>query len=106
MNKIKSSDTVSIDFDKLGKGPGLIIVGGSLADHHMYHPLAVELSKNFTVYNYDRRNRGMSGNSNNHSMETELEDLETLITLDKSPTHMASPMDLVKPIIDFMNVRL
>lgn len=54
------SDDVMISYERLGNGQGLIIVGGSLADHNMYHPLALELSKHFTVYNYDRRNRGMS----------------------------------------------
>lgn len=84
MNSIKSKDNTNISYFKLGSGPGLVIVGGSLADHHMYHPLAKELSKNFTVYNYDRRNRGISGHSNNHSIEAELEDLETLIDIDET----------------------
>lgn len=81
MNYIKSIDGTQIAYEKIGQGTGLIIVGGSLADHHMYHPLAVELSKNYTVYNYDRRNRGMSGASERHSFETELEDLETLMAI-------------------------
>ncbi|MHA7129292.1 alpha/beta fold hydrolase [Algoriphagus namhaensis] len=88
MNSIKSKDNNNISYEKLGNGPGLVIVGGSLADHHMYHPLAEELSKNFTVYNYDRRNRGLSGVSKNHSVDSELEDLEMLISLDSTPKVM------------------
>jgi pimeloyl-ACP methyl ester carboxylesterase len=85
MKAFKSKDNTNISYEKLGVGPGLVIVGGSLADHHMYHPLAKELSKHFTVYNYDRRNRGLSGVSKNHSVDTELEDLEMLISLDSTP---------------------
>ncbi|MHA7129311.1 alpha/beta fold hydrolase [Algoriphagus namhaensis] len=85
MREFKSKDNTSISYEKLGSGPGLVIVGGSLADHHMYHPLAEELSKYFKVYNYDRRNRGMSKVSKNHSVDSELEDLEMLISLDSTP---------------------
>lgn len=82
MKKVTSSDNVTIAYEELGNGPALVIIGGSLADHHMYHPLAMELTKHFRVYNYDRRNRGMSGTSPNHSVETELNDLETLMSID------------------------
>lgn len=85
MRELKSKDNTSISYERLGNGPGLVIVGGSLADHHMYHPLAEELSKSFTVYNYDRRNRGIGGVSKNHSVDTELEDLEMLISQDSTP---------------------
>lgn len=83
MKYVKSKDKTPIAYEEIGRGTGLIIIGGSLADHQMYHPLAVELSKKFAVYNYDRRNRGMSGASQTLSVESELDDLETLITLSK-----------------------
>ncbi len=85
MKKVISSDNVTLAYEELGEGRSLIIVGGSLADHHMYHPLASELARYFKVYNYDRRNRGISGTSSNHSVETELNDLETLMSIDKKP---------------------
>ena len=85
MKKVTSSDNVTIAYEELGSGPALIILGGALADHHTYHPLARELAKYFKVYNYDRRNRGMSGTSPNHSVETELNDVETLISIDSEP---------------------
>lgn len=85
MKYVESKDKIQIAFEKSGKGKSLIIVGGSLADHQMYVPLASELSGKLTVINYDRRNRGKSGSSANHSIETELEDLETLMTLCETP---------------------
>lgn len=85
MKKVTSSDSVTIAYEELGNGPALIILGGALTDHHMYHAIAMELGKHFKVYNYDRRNRGMSGISPNHSVETELNDLETIMSIDKEP---------------------
>lgn len=86
MNSIKSKDGIQIAYEKSGNGKPFIIVGGSLADHQMYVPLATELSQKLTVFNYDRRNRGKSGNSTNHTIETELQDLETIVSLcDEAP---------------------
>jgi pimeloyl-ACP methyl ester carboxylesterase len=109
MNKIRAKGNVTIAYEKIGKGPGLIIVGGSLADHQMYNPLAEELSKNLTVYNYDRRNRGMSGVSKNHSVDTELEDLEMLVSVDANPkvlyAHSAGAALAIHAVASGMNVR-
>jgi hypothetical protein len=55
---VTSKDGTEIAFEKSGNGPALIIVGGSLADHQFYGPLADELAKHFMVYNFDRRGRG------------------------------------------------
>lgn len=81
MNKVASIDGTVIAYEKTGAGKPLIIIGGSLADHQMYIPLANELSKKLTIFNYDRRNRGKSGISASHDIETELKDLESLINL-------------------------
>jgi pimeloyl-ACP methyl ester carboxylesterase len=81
MEYIKSKDGTQIAYEKIGIGKSLIIIGGSLADHQMYVPLASALSKKLTVFNYDRRNRGKSGTSANHTIETELDDLKVIISL-------------------------
>ncbi len=85
MKKVISPDNVTIAYEELGNGRALIIVGGALADHRLYHPLAVELAAHFKVYNYDRRNRGRSGTAQNHSVEAELKDLEALMSIDHEP---------------------
>jgi pimeloyl-ACP methyl ester carboxylesterase len=108
MKKIISCDNVAIAYEELGKGPALIIIGGALADHHMYQPLAMELAKHFKVYNYDRRNRGMSGSSGNHSVDTELIDLETLISIDSEPkvlySHSAGAALAIRAAAKGMNI--
>lgn len=81
MNSIKSKDGTQIAYEKSGNGKPFIIVGGSLADHQMYVSLANELSQKLTVLNYDRRNRGKSGTNTNHTIETELQDLEAIVSL-------------------------
>ncbi|MDF2744241.1 MAG: alpha/beta hydrolase, partial [Actinomycetia bacterium] len=79
MQKVISTDGTEIAFERSGRGPALIIVGGSLADHQFYLPLAKELSRHFTVYNYDRRGRGQSGDTGAYAVEREVEDLATLV---------------------------
>jgi pimeloyl-ACP methyl ester carboxylesterase len=42
--------------------------------------LADQLAEHFTVFNYDRRGRGMSGDTVPYAIEREIEDLDALIT--------------------------
>jgi hypothetical protein len=49
MQKVISKDGTEIAFEKSGNSPALCIVGGSLADHQFYAPLADELAKHFMV---------------------------------------------------------
>lgn len=79
MQTVNSADGTEIAFERSGGGPALVIVGGALADHHFYGPLANELSRRFTVYTYDRRGRGESGEAGPYAVERELEDLAALI---------------------------
>jgi pimeloyl-ACP methyl ester carboxylesterase len=88
MRKVISKDGTTIAFQKSGKGPALLIVGGSLADHRFYEPLAAELAKHFTVYNFDRRGRGQSGDAGAYAVEREIEDVAVLIDYAKEPVSM------------------
>jgi pimeloyl-ACP methyl ester carboxylesterase len=60
MQTVISPDGTEIAFERSGSGPVLLIVGGALADHSFYAPLAAALSRRLTVYTYDRRGRGQS----------------------------------------------
>lgn len=107
MINTKSKDGTSIAFEKVGKGPSLIIVGGSLANHQMYIPLAQELSNKFTVYNYDRRNRGQSGHTRVHTVDSELEDLEAIASLTQGPVilygHSAGAALAIRAVANGLN---
>jgi pimeloyl-ACP methyl ester carboxylesterase len=82
MSTVTSKDGTKIAFDKIGSGPAVILVNGAMADR-MIDPslakLADLLSKDFTVYNYDRRGRGESGDTQPFAKEREIEDIAELI---------------------------
>jgi pimeloyl-ACP methyl ester carboxylesterase len=82
MATVTSKDGTQIAFDKLGVGPAIIIVNGAM-QFRAFDPtmaqIADMLSKHFTVYNYDRRGRGESGNTQPFTKEREIEDLQALV---------------------------
>lgn len=79
MNTVTSKDRTKIAYDKQGQGRVVILVGGGLVDRSENMPLASELAKHFTVYNYDRRGRGKSSNTLPYAVEHEIEDIDALI---------------------------
>lgn len=68
-----------IAFDKLGNGSPVILVLGAFNTRDTGEPLAHALAARHTVYNYDRRGRGGSGDSAPYAVEREIEDLDTLV---------------------------
>lgn len=79
---VTSRDGTRIAFDKTGAGPAIILVNGALQDRALdpsMAQLAALLSERFTVYNYDRRGRGESGNTLPFSKAREIEDLQALV---------------------------
>jgi pimeloyl-ACP methyl ester carboxylesterase len=79
MRTVTSKDGTTIAFDRSGKGPALILVVGAFNDRATGAPLARFLAKHFTVFNYDRRGRGESGDTALYAIEREIEDLDVLI---------------------------
>lgn len=78
MEKVTSKDGSQIAYDRLGSGPAVILVCGGSVDRKSNAHLAEELSHHFTVYNYDRRGRGDSGDNQPYAVEREIEDIEAL----------------------------
>jgi len=79
MRKVTSKDGTPITFDQLGEGPAIVLVCGGSVDRSSNESLAVALAPHFTVYNYDRRGRGDSGDKPPYAVEREVEDIEALI---------------------------
>jgi pimeloyl-ACP methyl ester carboxylesterase len=71
-----------------GSGPAVILVGGAFVDRSDNTPLAAELAARFTVYNYDRRGRGQSGDTLPYALQRELEDLQALIAQAGGVAHL------------------
>jgi len=80
MRTVLSKDGTAIAFDQSGQGPALILVVGAFNDRSTGLPLAAVLSEHFTVFNYDRRGRGMSGDTAPYAIEREIDDIDALIT--------------------------
>ncbi len=79
MKKIHSQDGTPIAFNQSGQGPAIILVLGAFNDQATGAPLAAHLSERFTVFNYDRRGRGDSGDTAPYAVDREIEDLAALI---------------------------
>ena len=81
MSQVTSKDGTSIGFERSGSGPALILVDGALCsrDFGPTAKLSPLLAATFTVYRYDRRGRGASGDSQPYSSMREVEDLAALI---------------------------
>ncbi len=81
MQKVTSKDGTNIAFDKAGQGAPVILVDGALCYRTFgpSGPLARLLEPHFTVFTYDRRGRGESGDTQPYAVEREVEDIEALI---------------------------
>jgi pimeloyl-ACP methyl ester carboxylesterase len=74
-----SKDGTVIAFDQSGEGPALVLVTGATATRAATTTLAARLAPHFTVFAYDRRGRGDSGDTPPYAVEREIEDLEAMI---------------------------
>ena len=79
METLTSSDRTTIAFDLLGDGPPVILVCGGSTDRTANAGEAELLAEHFTVFNYDRRGRGDSGDTAPYAVEREVEDLDAVI---------------------------
>ncbi|HEY2795551.1 MAG TPA: alpha/beta hydrolase [Micromonosporaceae bacterium] len=81
MITVTSADGATIAVDRSGSGPALVLVDGAFCGR-AFGPmpaLAKVLAPHFTVYHYDRRGRGDSGNTMPYAPEREIEDLDAVI---------------------------
>ncbi|MFI7679321.1 alpha/beta fold hydrolase [Actinophytocola sp. NPDC049390] len=74
-----SQDGTTIAYDRSGAGAPVVIVSAALQGRASYQPLAETLAARFTVFTYDRRGRGDSGDTAPYSVEREVEDLAAII---------------------------
>jgi pimeloyl-ACP methyl ester carboxylesterase len=81
MPTVTSADGTTIAYETIGSGPPLILVDGALGYRALgfSKKLAEELADRFTVYTYDRRGRGESGDTQPFAVEREVEDIAALI---------------------------
>jgi len=80
LNQVSSKDGTTIAFDRSGSGPAVILVSGGSVDRWSNAGLAELLASDFTVFNYDRRGRGPSGDTLPYAPEREIEDIDAVVT--------------------------
>jgi pimeloyl-ACP methyl ester carboxylesterase len=80
MRTVISKDSTPLAFDQSGQGPTIILVAGATATRLAEASLAATLAAQFTVFAYDRRGRGDSGDTTPYTVEREVEDIDALIT--------------------------
>lgn len=88
MEKVTSADGTAIAYDRLGDGPAVVLVCGSSVDRVANAGLAALLAQNFTVYNYDRRGCGDSGDGAEYAIEHEIEDLDAIFAAVGGSAHL------------------
>lgn len=78
---VMSADGTAIAYSQLGHGPALVLVDGALCfrQNGPSRDVAPLLAAHFTVYAYDRRGRGESGDTRPYTTAREIEDLKAVI---------------------------
>ena len=82
MRTVQSKDGTTIAFDQYGQGPTIIYVSGAIQHRAIDSEtvkLAGLLASHFTLFHYDRRGRGDSGDTLPFAVEREIEDIEALL---------------------------
>jgi pimeloyl-ACP methyl ester carboxylesterase len=78
---IHSADGTRISFRRLGSGPAIVFVHGSVSTHTDWTPTARLLSSRYTCFVMDRRGRAHSGvGSSPYSIEREYEDISAVLS--------------------------
>src|SRR5215472_5186066 len=90
MKTVTSKDGTTIAYGQTGNGPSLVLVDGALNSRAfgLNGPLAALLADRFTVFTYDRRGRGDSGDTRPYAVQREIEDLEAVIDVGGGPAHV------------------
>jgi pimeloyl-ACP methyl ester carboxylesterase len=88
MEKVKSKDGTQIAYERSGKGPPLVLVHGTTADHTRWARVLPTLERHFSVYAVDRRGRGGSGDAPTYSIEREYEDVAAVVDSIREPVNL------------------
>lgn len=78
VEKTRSADGTTIAYERSGDGPALVIVTGAFCDRNTSASLAAGLG-GYTVYRYDRRGRGDSGDTPPYATGREIDDLAAVV---------------------------
>lgn len=78
MKRVRSKDGTFIAYECSGEGPPLVAVPGVLTSSRLW-PVLPALGEHFTVYAFDRRGHGDSGDDSTYAIEREFEDVAAVV---------------------------
>src|SRR5271169_6709588 len=78
MRSVTSADGTLIAYEQQGSGSALIVVDGAMSTRGGKAALRALLAPQLTVYSYDRRGRGDSGDTLPYAVDREIEDIGAL----------------------------
>jgi pimeloyl-ACP methyl ester carboxylesterase len=79
MRSVTSADGTLIAYEQQGSGPALIVVDGAMSTRGGKAALRALLAPQLTVFGYDRRGRGDSGDTLPYAVDREIDDIQALI---------------------------
>jgi pimeloyl-ACP methyl ester carboxylesterase len=79
MRSVTSADGTLIAYEQQGAGPALIVVDGAMSTRGGKAALRALLAPQLTVFGYDRRGRGDSGDTLPYAVDREIDDIQALI---------------------------
>src|SRR5208283_2740107 len=88
METVTSSDGTRIAYWREGSGPPLLMAHGGLCDRFAWYFVVPLLARKFTVYTFDRRGRGASGDTPPYAAEREREDIAAILGAIGEPVHL------------------
>ena len=89
---VTSTDGTRIAYETMGEGAPLVFVWGALGVRSSPFAKAMreELARDFTVFDYDRRGRGESGDTKPYAVTREVEDLRAVCEAAGGPPYVAA----------------
>jgi len=85
---VTSRDGTSLACWRDGEGPPLLLVHGGLCDHLAWFFAVPLLARHFSVWTWDRRARGQSGDVGQSSPQREAEDIEAIVAAIGQTPHL------------------
>jgi pimeloyl-ACP methyl ester carboxylesterase len=83
-----SADGTELGYLRAGSGTALVITHGSIATRDQWLPTVEHLAEHFTVYVYDRRGRGASGDRPYYTLDDEIADIDAMMAVAGPGAHL------------------
>jgi len=87
-DRTTSADGTPIAYFRRGSGPALVVTHGSIATKEQWIPASETLAEHVTLYVYDRRGRGGTGDADTYSLESEIADVAAMLAVAGEGAHL------------------